>query len=166
MFNKQEGLPPEAMTDAQMHDRLGVLKGKIAWINKWVPRAAAAVIGIGVAIGLSGVLAMGVVSAPLVVMSVVVGSGALGLAASAGVRGGIENEVFLLSEENKDRIERARLAEALADEKTARLAQSTLDLRKEFNDAIEEMGQGLKKNMTVGRALKLKGASPGFTIEF
>lgn len=165
MFTKQRQLP-EDMTDAQMHDRLGVLKRKIGLINKWVPRVSAALVGTGIAVGLTGVIALGVVSCPLVAMSLLVGSGALALAGSAGVRGGIENEVFMLSEENKDRIERARLAEALADEKTARLAQSTLDLRKEFNAAIEEMGKGTSREMTVRRPLKFKNAGPGFTIEF
>ena len=155
------------MSDGEMKDRLGALKDKIDWINKHMLRIAGGIVGTGIAIGIAGCIAVaGVAAMPLTVASAVVGLGALSLSASAGVRGGYETQIMWLSIENDDRIERAKMSQALAAAKNTpkEIPQSTMDLRDEFNEAIAKMDKGLDRSIRVGRALRFKGAS--YVAEF
>jgi hypothetical protein len=160
MFNKQKKLP-EDMTDAEMHEHLGALKGKIAWINKYVPWIAGGLVAAGAAVGGVGVALLPGIGAPLVAMSVMVGVAATGLSLAGGMKSESQNEIHILSEETKHRIEMAKLrqkASAAAD--ASAVTQSTLKLREAFDAAIEKMGSGIENAITVRRPLRLK-AGPG-----
>ncbi|TAL26958.1 MAG: hypothetical protein EPN97_18500 [Alphaproteobacteria bacterium] len=162
MFNKQKKLP-EDMTDAEMGQRLSALKGKIAWINKYVPRITIGFMVGGVVAAGIGVALMASIGAPLILMSAMVGAGALGLVLGGGAKSECENEICMLSDENKSRIEIAKLrkkAEAAAEARA--LPQAALKLRDAFDAAIEAMGKGIENSMTVRRPLRLKTA-PGMT---
>jgi hypothetical protein len=90
-----------------------------------------------------------------------IGLASVGLATSAAVRGSYETRIMWLSIENDDRIERAKLASALAESRNARnpIPQSTLNLREEFDAAISQMKNGTDKNLRVGRPLRFKNAN-------
>lgn len=162
--NKLTKKTPEEMTDAEMHDRLGILKSKIAWNNKYIIPIAIGVGAFGVALAAAGGLAL--IALPFAPMTVF---GLFAAVAPMIVGGGtIERdshvrELQRLSNENQNRIyiaekrQQQATAKQQAAEKRA-VAESTLRLRKEFDAALAAMaeGRGIDRDMTVRRPLQLK----------
>lgn len=151
------------MTDAEMHSRLAEMKERISWINKYVPRIAAAVGGGGVVLAAAGWLFLGAVigpAAPGMFLSVTVGGAAMGLALGGAAKSSCENEIWMLSEENKDRLARAESAAARAQAKNTPAPKSMLELRAEFDAAISEMDKGTQRTIAVGRPLKIGAKRP------
>ena len=162
MFSKPKKLP-EDMTDAEMHTRLTAMKDRIKWINKYVPRIAAAVGGSGAVLAAAGWLFLGAITgpaAPGIFLSVTVGGAAIGLAFGGAAKSSCENEIWMLSEENKDRLARAEIAAARAKVKNTPAPKSTLDLRAEFDAAISEMDKCTQRAIAVSRPLKIGAKRP------
>ena len=155
------------MTDAEMHERLGVLRRKVAWNDKYVVPLTIGMSVLGAA--LAAAVGLGLLALPLAPMTIVGIFGAvaptyMGIASTS--RDQYKREVQSLSSENEGRIyfaerkrERAQ-AEAQAAERRE-VAASRLRLREEFEAALKAMsnGEGTDREMTVGKPLRLKSRS-------
>ena len=163
MFNKPKK-QPEDMTDAEMSDRLVLLRGTIDRVNKYALRIFGGVVGAAGVTGAAVLLLMSAPAAPLAAISAIVGMAAVSLVVVSGQRSECQDEIFILSEENKYRItkEKARQKAAAALAVKA-MSQSTFNLREAFDAAIDAMGKGLENKMSVRRPLRLKTNVPSDT---